>query len=185
MKINKTVNLCGKMLEYTLEYKKVKNINLRVRSNGSIYISANKRVSQNSIEDFITSHADFVLNALEKFENMPKVPLVQRYSQEELREIIFDICHRVYPYYEVRGVKFPQIKFRKMTSRWGSCNFIKGILTFNTNLIYAPYECIEYVVFHEFTHFLQPNHGKMFYFELEKVCPEWKKCKKRLKEIRL
>ena len=72
-----------------------------------------------------------------------------------------------------------------MVSRWGSCNPTKGILTFNINLMYAPFECIEYVVLHEFTHFLQPNHSAKFYYELEKVFPNWRDCRKKLKEINI
>ena len=93
------------------------------------------------------------------------------------------LCGAVYPYFKARGVKYPQIKFRKMVSRWGSCQPTKGILTFNTNLMYAPKECIEYVVAHEFTHFLQANHSDKFYKELEKICPDRKMRQKQLKEI--
>lgn len=71
-------------------------------------------------------------------------------------------------------IKHPQIKFRRMVSRWGSCHFVNGILTFDTNLMYALTECIKYVVLHEFNHFLQPNHSDKFYDEFSKVCPEWK-----------
>ena len=62
---------------------------------------------------------------------------------------------------------------------------MEGILKFNTNLMYAPRECIEYVVFHEFTHFIEANHSARFYSELEKVCPEWKERRKILKNIRI
>ena len=82
-------------------------------------------------------------------------------------------------------IKYPEIKFRKMVSQWGNCRKEKGILTFNTNLIYAPYECIKYVILHEFTHLLQPNHSSAFYNELAKICPDWKMHRKKLSEISL
>jgi len=72
-----------------------------------------------------------------------------------------------------------------MVSCWGSCNPKKGVLTFNTYLMYAPPECIKYVVLHEFTHFLQANHSKKFYGELEKVSPQWRECKEQLREINI
>ena len=81
--------------------------------------------------------------------------------------------------------KVVSIKFRKMKTRWGSCHTIKGILTFNTQLIYAPVECVEYVVWHEFSHFLQANHSDKFYDELRKVYPEWRASRKKLKEINI
>ena len=89
----------------------------------------------------------------------------------------------MYPYFEEKGIKYPEIKFKKMISQWGNCRKEKGILTFNKNLIYAPFECIRYVVLHEFTHFLEPNHSDKFYKELEKVCSNYKELRKRLKNI--
>ena len=70
-----------------------------------------------------------------------------------------------------------------MKSRWGSCNRVKGILCFNTMLKFAPPECVLYVVLHEFCHFKVSGHQRDFYDEIEKLCPDWKRHRKRLKEI--
>ncbi len=173
----------NRTIEYTLEYKRVKNINLRIKADASVHVSANKRVSVTEIERFMKSKAEFILRAIDKFENAPKKERVQYFDESEIRNVITDICKKVYPCFESRGVKFPIIKFRRMVSRWGSCNYVKGIVTFNTALMYAPHECIEYVVYHEFCHFLQANHSKMFYYELQRVCPGHKEYRKILKGI--
>lgn len=180
--VNK-INLNGIELEYNLQYKKVKNINLRIKPDGTIHISANRRVSKGVIEEFMISKTEFILRALENFKNRSDIKKKQYFKEDEICDVILDLCKRAYPYFEKRGIKYPQIKFRDMVSRWGSCNTAKGILTFNTKLMYAPEECIEYVVLHEFTHFLQANHSDRFYYELEKVCPKWKECRKKLKSI--
>lgn len=177
------VDLGNRRIEYCLEYKRVKNINLRIRPDGTVYVSANKRVSKNTVEEFIKSKEGFILNALAFFEEKSKQMPKQYFSEEEISNVILDICRKEYPYFEKRGIDYPKIKFRKMVSRWGSCNSLKGILTFNKNLMYAPLECIEYVVLHEFTHFLEANHSDKFYKELEKVCPLWRQHRKRLKNI--
>ena len=179
------IKLNNAVIQYDLQYKKVKNINLRIKPDGRINVSANKRVPQEVINEFIVSKADFILRALEKYRNIPAVKQKQYYSEDEVKELILMLCNKVYPYYEERGIKYPEIKFRKMVSRWGSCHSQKGILTFNTNLMYAPMECIEYVVWHEFTHFLQPNHSSKFYDELAKVYPNWNECRKKLKDINI
>lgn len=170
-------------IQYELRYKSVKNINLRIKSDGTVHVSASRRVPASVIEEVLVSRADFILKALEKYRNRQAVTGKQYFSEKEVRNVILELCKKVYPYYEKHGIEYPQIKFRKMVSRWGSCNSTKGILNFNTNLMYAPLECIEYVVLHEFTHCLQANHSKLFYAELEKVCPDWKKYRQRLKEI--
>lgn len=169
-----------KILYYELQYKNVKNINLRIKPDGTIHVSANKRVPKRVIDEFVASKADLILKALEKYENRAEK---KYFSENEIEAVILKLCEKAYLYFEKKGIKYPQIKFRKMVSHWGSCHTTKGILTFNTNLMYASIECIEYVVLHEFTHFLQANHSKRFYDELSKVCPDWKVLRKRLKEI--
>ncbi len=179
----KEINLKNLKIKYDLQYKKVKNINLRIKPDGTIHVSANKLVPQNIIDEFIISKADFIINALNKYAN--KNPKKQYFTENEIKNIILALCEKVYPYFEKQGIKYPQIKFRKMVSRWGSCHPTKCILTFNTNLMYAPIECVEYVVLHEFTHFLQPNHSAKFYEELAVVCPDWKECRQKLKYINI
>ena len=181
----KVVKLYNKTIQYDLHYKKVKNINLRIKPDGSVNVSASKRVPQKVIDEFIISKADFILCALEKYKNISIVEQKQYFTEDEVKGIILSLCEQIYPYYKARGIKYPEIKFRRMVSRWGSCHSQKGILTFNTNLMYAPIECVEYVVYHEFTHFLQPNHSSKFYDELTKAYPNWKECRKKLKDINI
>lgn len=183
--MKRTVVLNGVKTEYDLQIKKAKYINLRVKPDGSINVSANKYTPVEMVDDFVTSKADFVINALEKYKNMPLKTKTQYFTEAEVKQLILDLCQKAYPYYAEKGILCPQIKFRKMVSQWGNCRARQGILTFNTNLMYTPLECIEYVVWHEFTHFLQQNHSVKFYAELEKVFPDWKACRKRLKEITL
>ena len=70
-----------------------------------------------------------------------------------------------------------------MTSRWGSCQTVKGIITLNSKLIEKPLRCIEYVVLHEFAHFIHPNHSKEFYDFVASLMPDWKERKIELEKI--
>lgn len=181
--MTRTIETGGKIIEYDLQIKKVKNINLRIYPDGKICVSVNRWTSVRTIDKFLISKADFILKTLEKNKNRKEIPRVQNYTEEELQRLIELLCQKVYPYFEKRGVSYPKIKFRRMVSRWGSCHPTKCVLTFNTNLIFAPLECIEYVVLHEFTHFLEANHSKKFYEELAIVCPDWKERRKLLKGV--
>ncbi len=183
--MKKAVVFQNRVIQYDFQIKKVKNINLRIKSDGTVHVSANQSVSEQFIDAFVLSKAEFILKVLERNENNSEKPQKKYFEEEEIQDIILALCQRAYPYYQCLGIKYPQIKFRKMVSRWGSCHPAKGILTFNINLMYAPKECIEYVVLHEFTHFLHGNHSSKFYEELEKVCPDWKLCRNQLKEIRI
>ncbi len=177
--------LNGIEILYSFEIKKVKNVNLRIRPDGSICVSAPKNVPRKVIDSFLVSKADFIISALEKYAKAERSDLVAFFTEDEVRELVLKLCKKVYPNFKSRSVNFPEIKFRRMISRWGSCHSVKGILTFNLNLKYASEACIEYVVLHEFTHFLQPNHSKRFYDELSKVCPDWKLRRNELKKINL
>lgn len=181
----KKINLKEREIEYILQRKPVKNINLRIKRDGSISVSANRFVAQSTIESFIISKSDFILNAIKMFEKDAKKPLVKYFEEKEITTVVTEFCKKVYPYFKEKGIKYPEIRFRRMVSQWGNCRSKDGILTFNTNLMYAPIECIEYVVLHEFTHFIEANHSPAFYRELEKVCPDWKNRRKQMKSIKL
>lgn len=173
------------MIEYKLEYKRVKNINLRIKSDGSVCVSASRAVPKRMIDEFVMSKADFIERARKRLSDKTDVPKTQYFSHDEIRQVVLSVCERVYPYFKAKGVECPQIKFRKMVSQWGNCHSKKGVLTFNTNLVYVPLPCIEYVVIHEFSHFLVPNHSKRFYNEVEKLCPDWKNIRKFMRGINL
>lgn len=181
--IEKTVIADGKEIKYTLEYKNVKNINLRIKNNKQIYVSANKFVSQKYIEEFLISKKDFIFKALAHFEEKMNIKTEEKYSLEELREIIIEFSKEIYPYFKNLGVIFPEIKLRKMSSCWGSCHYKNNYIIFNKNLVFATKECIKYVVCHEFVHFIVPNHSKKFYEKLSEICPKHKELKKELNKI--
>ena len=68
----KRIKLLDREIEYDLQVKRVKNINLRIKPDKSITVSANPRVSENRIEKFILEKQEFILRALEKYGKMQK-----------------------------------------------------------------------------------------------------------------
>jgi predicted metal-dependent hydrolase len=62
------INCQGNQIKYTLVRKKVKNVNLRVRSDGTVVVSADKRVPLAFIEKLILEKAPWILNNLERIE---------------------------------------------------------------------------------------------------------------------
>jgi hypothetical protein len=70
------------------------------------------------------------------------------------------------------------VKIRKMSSRWGSCNYIRCTINLNSELIKKPLMFVEYVVLHELAHLTHPNHSRDFYAYIEQFMPDWKqRCK--------
>ncbi len=76
----------------------------------------------------------------------------------------------------------PQLTFRWMKKRWGSCNK-NGKIHLNIELIKAPKKCIEYVMVHELCHLKYLNHSSAFYSLLDEIYPDWKVTKDRLERL--
>ena len=68
----KRIKLFDRVIEYDLQRKRVKNINLRIKPDKSITVSANERVPERAVERFIIEKQYFVLRALEKYDKMQK-----------------------------------------------------------------------------------------------------------------
>ena len=62
--MNKTIVINNREINYELNRKKVKNLNLRIKPDGTISVSVNNRVSQEKIDSFLVEHSDFILNTL-------------------------------------------------------------------------------------------------------------------------
>ena len=82
------------------------------------------------------------------------------------------------------NLDYSEIKFRKMKSRWGSCNS-KGVITLNTQLIKIDKELIDYIIVHELAHLTHMNHSKRFHNLVELYIPNHKELNRKLKAIHL
>lgn len=78
------------------------------------------------------------------------------------------------------GIEKPDISIRKMKTLWGSCTPKKSKITLNEYLLKANIRCVQYVVLHELTHLLYPNHNSDFYDFMTIHMPDWKERKKQL-----
>ena len=60
----------GREISYVLERKKVKNLNLRIRKDGSVFVSANDAVSFDEVDEFVCNKASYILSAVKRFNEM-------------------------------------------------------------------------------------------------------------------
>ena len=82
--IQRTIQIDGIPLHYSLERKNVKNLNLHVRKDGSVYVSANNAVPDEKIDEFLISKGNFIRNAQQKFmEQEQYKPLPKQYVSGE------------------------------------------------------------------------------------------------------
>lgn len=89
----------------------------------------------------------------------------------------------LYMKYQKYNVEKPKLVFKNMTTRWGTCNIEKAIITLNTQLIKVDPFLTEYVLCHELTHLIYSNHSNEFYSFLTTIIPDWKQREKILNNI--
>lgn len=105
---------------------------------------------------------------------------LQRWYADKARERLterFEACWERFD--PVGGREEPAVRVRRLRSRWGSLSKNR-CLTLNVDLVRAPRECIDYVIYHELCHLEHQHHGPAFRALLERLLPDWERRKHRL-----
>lgn len=85
----RAVTAGGREIPYSLERKPVKNLNLRVRKDGSVWVSADAGVSCEEIDAFVASKAPYILKSLDHFHEMTQYrPQPKQYVSGETFNIL-------------------------------------------------------------------------------------------------
>ncbi len=96
------------------------------------------------------------------------LPKIFTPSREDLRAFLDERARKTLnAYLEELAPLVPRevrrVSFKRMKTRWGSCNTKKAYINLNLNLIAKPPAFARYVVLHELAHLLYPHHQKSFY----------------------
>ena len=75
----------------------------------------------------------------------------------------------------------PYLNAKMMSSKWGVCYTRNNKINISSYLIHYPYICLEYIIVHELTHFIVPNHSKRFYEIVENNMSNYKDADRLLK----
>jgi len=223
-------------IPYLLTRKPVKNVNLRIKPEGEVLVSASNSVPTDFIDAFIEKKQRYIFSVLSRYEEKKKlfqaVPkryvsgegydllgkslrlkveankeenvytdgvyiflkvkdkddfrhkeiMMSKWLKQYQTSVFEELLQEKYLLFEKYGVTYPTLKIRNMTSRWGSCQPKKGIITLNSKLIEAPRNCIEYVILHELVHFIHPNHSRQFWDFVAMMMPDWKERKEELEK---
>ena len=68
--LTRTIVAEGQEIQYHLERKPVKNLNLRIRKDGEVFVSASASVPDSEVDNFVCSKAGYILEAINKFEEL-------------------------------------------------------------------------------------------------------------------
>ena len=158
LKLNKKYYTSGEIFlylgkEYYLDIKK--------STKSDIYISHNKLI----IETTNFDNNNFVKNEIRSW-----------YMKKAMEKI--KLIHKHYEI--IMNLKSNKLIFGEYKSKWGSCN-IKKVISYDWRIIMSPITVINYVVVHEISHILHPNHSKYFWSLVEKYIKDYKEPRKWLR----
>lgn len=179
--VNRTLDTPHGTISYTLVRKAVKRLNLRITRTGEVILTLPQRCTIAQGEDFLRVKSGWVLEHLARREREMVTDLPPEPTREECGRLLREALERVYPLVEPLGVARPQLKLRRMRSQWGNCHWSQGYITLNTALSRCPEELRDYVVLHELIHFLHHDHGPGFYAQMDRLMPDWKERRLRLR----
>ena len=169
-------------IQYELVRKKVKQLHLRVRSNGTVMVSIPLTASLEQADRFVLQNAQWIRDT--RLKNITKLNRDNADLPDKATALAYftAMSDKVYPAFAgVLGGQKPVLKVRSMTSCWGVCCPAKRQITFALQLYNQPPAAQIYVVVHEYCHFLQLNHSPAFWAEVEKLLPDWKARRELLK----
>lgn len=162
-----------------------KTLSIRITQEGNLEIRAPLGMPKGEIEAFLKEKAQWIethrAKVLAEYAQGQEAPLGEEEIltlAEQMRRCLPEKLNR---HGASMGVTFGRITIRCQQTRWGSCSS-RGNLNFNCLLMLAPEEVLDYVVVHELAHRKQMNHSALFWQEVERECPDYKKSLRWLKD---
>lgn len=191
-----------------IKRKSNKNTYIRVDENKNIIVTTNYFVTNTRIKKILDDNINFLNKTLNKKEkkgfylmgkkydiifdesinievenNIIKVKnekVLNKWYSNKIHEIFKERLDFYYNKFD-ENIPYPILKIRTMKTRWGVCNRRINFITLNLNLIKYDYDCLDYVIVHELSHFVHFNHSKEFWKTVSKYYPNYKIIQKKLK----
>ena len=158
---------------------------LHVEQNRAIQINLEDEVLLfGEVYSIDTDEAKQLREFLEKIKITNQTSILKCYDKFYKLHAVKHLIPRVDYFSNIMNLDYSEIKFRKMKSRWGSCNS-KGVITLNTQLIKIDKELVDYIIVHELAHLIYMNHSKRFHNLVELYISNHKELNRKLKAIHL
>lgn len=157
------------ILKMYLKAKKVYDI----KKEYYLYLGSRYKIVFDENKKYVELYNDYVIT--------PSIDVLNKFTTKKCREVLEERVKNI----KIMFDDLPEftLRIRKMKTRWGVCNFTKKIITLNSELITKDISLIDYVIIHELCHFKHQNHSPLFWQEVEKYYPYYKKARKMLTNI--
>lgn len=107
---------------------------------------------------------------------------IDKWYKKQAQGIFKDHLDAIYHRFS-RKIPYPELRIRKMTTRWGVCNVKTKTVTLNLELIKRDVKYLDYVIVHELSHLIYANHSSKFWSLVEENMPEYKKYRKEMRDF--
>ena len=166
---------CAGGVSFTLTRRRVKNLNLRVRADGSVAVSAPSSMPVGVIDAFVARRAAWVLRTQDRFARRRAAEAAQPLPDKgEALAGMRALCEAWWPHFAGRCPgPMPAVRVRDMHTRWGSCSLRTRTVCFALGLWTMPPAAREYVAVHELCHLLHPDHSPAFWAEVARLLPDY------------
>ena len=162
-----------------------KTLSIRITQEGNLEIRAPLGMPKGEIEAFLKEKAQWIethrAKVLAEYTQGQEAPLGEEEILTLAEQMRQGLPEKLNRHAASMGVTFGRVTIRCQQTRWGSCSS-RGNLNFNCLLMLAPEEVLDYVVVHELAHRKQMNHSALFWREVERECPDYKKSLRWLKD---
>jgi len=106
---------------------------------------------------------------------------LEKWYKKQMKKIFLERLDYQYNRFE-ENIPYPNLRIRKMTTRWGVCNKKTNTITLNSELMKYSIDKLDYVIIHELSHFIHFNHSNNFWLLVSKYCKDYKKIRKELRD---
>ncbi len=106
---------------------------------------------------------------------------INKWLLKEAKEVFLEHLNNIYNSFPL-PIPYPSLTIRSMKTRWGVCNVKTKRVTLNLELIKKDTKYLDYVIAHELSHLVYPNHGKEFWALVIKVIPNYKVLRKEMRD---
>ncbi len=107
---------------------------------------------------------------------------IDKWYKKQAKVLFKNRLDEIYNEY-TENIPYPDLRIRKMTTRWGVCNTRLKVVTLNLELIKRDIKYLDYVIVHELSHLIEANHSSKFWSLVEKNYKDYKKIRKEMKDF--
>lgn len=185
---NRELNINNQKISYQLRSsRRARLMRLAIYGDGSVVVTKPYRLNENLVEHFLKQKINWIISKIgvvAKFKN----PGLGRDNKKHFLlnknaalKLVQEKLEEFNKYYKL---EYNRISVRNQITRWGSCSKSAN-LNFNYKVLFLEPALVDYIIVHELCHLKEFNHGANFWALVEKIIPDYKESRKKLKNTRL